>query len=375
MKIINLKALCIALACVGSTITLAYAQATQTPSSISQKAPSAANTSASEAPQYELSWHSLHMGTLISAKVFGTSKAQTQKFYQLVEDEVVKYDDMMSVFKKTPLNDVNARAGQAVAVPKDIADMTRESIAIAKETDSAFEPTIGPLVNLWKIGFGGHDVPSDADIQKTLRHIDHNTVRVFEKNNTWYVQINKGQNIDMGGIAKGFIGQKITEALHRAGAQHAFVDLGGNIALLGEKAPGVPWKVGLQSPKGERGQYFAVVSARDTNVITSGAYERYFKKNGELYGHILSAKTGYPVKTDLSSVTIVDKNGARADALCTALFAMGAGNTEKFLAAHPNIHAIILKDDLKTLLVSQPLLKDLKVVDPKIKIVVIGKAS
>ena len=94
-----------------------------------------------------------------------------------------------------------------------------------------------------------------------------------------------------------------------------------------------------------------MVAVSDTNVITSGAYERNFEKNGHRYGHILNPTTGQPVATDIASVTIVDKNGARADALCTALFAMGWEKAEAFFACPPDVHAVLLRDNLEDVLV------------------------
>ncbi len=333
---------------------LALLLAAGLPAAAEPAAPAAA-TGQSEAVEYELDTATFHMGTLVKAKIFGSTQEETKRFAELVESEVVRFDDMMSVHKATPLNEVNRRAGEWVPVTPEIAEMSRTAFEIADLTGSAFEPMIGPLVNLWKIGFGGDKVPEEAEIKKTIALVDHRHVKITEKKGQWYMRIAPGQNVDMGGIAKGYIGQKLVEKLSTEGARHALLDLGGNVVALGEKFPGHPWRIGLQSPDKTRGDYFAVLSAADESVITSGAYERNFEKNGHRYGHILSPTTGRPVETDLASVTIVDRDGARADALCTALFAMGFEKAEAFLMAHPEIHAVLLRDDLKETLVSAAL--------------------
>lgn len=339
------------------------------PASAASAAASSSATGSPEAPsEYEAQWTSLHMGTVITGKVFGPTQEAARQLAELVDAEIERYDDMMSVHKETALNEVNRRAGEKVPVTPEIAEMTKEALVIADMTDGAFEPTIGPVVNLWKIGFGGHAVPSDADIAKALQLVNHKTVEVTEENGQWFMKIGKGQNIDMGAIAKGFIGQKLAEALKAHGAEHALLDLGGNVVAVGEKAPGKPWRVGLQSPNQARGAYFAVVSANDESVITSGAYERNFSKDGKTYGHILSAKTGRPVATDLSSVTIVDQNGGRADALCTALFGLGWDRAKLFLERHPDIRAVILKSNMSELLISERLKKNIQVVIPGIQV-------
>ena len=227
--------------------------------------------------EYELPWMSLHMGTIISGKVYGSSEEEVLKLRQMVEDEIVRYEDMMSVHKKTALNEVNDRSGEWVSVPQEVAEMTREALEVAKNSNQAFEPTIGPVVNLWKIGFGGDTVPSDEAIQKAVQAVDYRKVEVRDMSNGWQIRVAPGQNLDMGGIAKGYIGQKLAELLRSQGAEHALLDLGGNVVTLGEKSEGRPWRVGLQRPDQARNTYFAVINATDVSVITSGAYERFFE--------------------------------------------------------------------------------------------------
>ena len=361
MRIATLKPLLLSSA-------LALLLAAGLPAAAVEPAAPAAAAGAPEAVEYELDTATFHMGTLVKAKVYGPTQEETKRFAELVESEVVRYDDMMSVHKATPLNEVNRRAGERVPVTPEIAEMSRTAFEIADLTGSAFEPMIGPLVNLWKIGFGGDRVPDDAAIKKALALVDHRRVKITERKGQWYMQIAPGQNVDMGGIAKGYIGQKLAEKLKAEGARHALLDLGGNVVAVGEKFPGRPWRIGLQSPDKTRGDYFAVISAADESVITSGAYERNFEKNGRRYGHILSPTTGRPVETNLASVTIVDRDGARADALCTALFAMGFEKAEAFLAAHPEVHAVLLRDDLKETLVSAALKSKFQAFDPDLAV-------
>lgn len=368
MPILSAKRTNAVLAAAAAAILLALSAGASASSVPAAESVSASAAAPAEAAEYAARWTSFHMGTIINGQVFAGSSEAAEALARQVEQAVVRYDDMMSVHKRTPLNEVNRRAGEFVRVTPEIAEMTKEAVAVAELTDGVFEPTIGPIVNLWKIGFGGDSVPSSADIKAALAKVDYKKIRIKEDGGQWYVAIGQGQNIDMGAIAKGYIGQKLVEMLRKAGAERALLDLGGNIALLGEKQPGVPWRIGLQRPDQPRGAYFAVVSAADVNVITSGAYERNFEKNGKRYGHILSAKTGSPAATDLSSVTIVDKNGALADALCTALFGMGESKAAAFLRSHPDIHAVLLSADLKTVYISRALRDAVAVTDQAIKV-------
>ncbi|MBP3439010.1 MAG: FAD:protein FMN transferase [Sutterella sp.] len=308
---------------------------------------SAAKTARPEEPaEYMLDWSNLHMGTLIHSKVMDKDPDKVKNYAELVEEKMRFYDDMMSVHKSSPLNEVNRRSGEAVEVPAEIADMTIKAFKIAEETDGAFEPMIGPVVNLWKIGFGGEHVPSDKAIADAVALVDRSKAEVYEDSGKWFIRIAPGQSIDMGAIAKGYIGTRIAEILKDQGMKHGLLDLGGNVVAVGEKALGQPWRIGIQHPAEERGGYFAVAAANDESVVTSGAYERYFEEGGKRYSHILDPKTGRPSKTDIASVTIIDKDGARADALCTALFAMGWDKTRDFLRHQPQMKAVVMHADM-----------------------------
>lgn len=323
--------------------------------------------------EYVLSWTSLHMGTVISSKVYGRTAEDAKRYASLVEAEVERFDKMMSVHEATPLNEVNRRAGEKVEVTPEIAEMTLRAVEATKLSGGAFDPTIGPVVNVWKIGFGGDEVPSDDAIAAAVAKVDVSRVRVTEEKGRHYVQLDPGQFLDMGGIAKGYIGEKIAEELRAAGAPRALLDLGGNVVALNGKTAEAPWRVGLQRPDTDRGAYFAVVEATDESVITSGAYERYLEKDGKRYGHILDPKTGKPALTDISSVTIVNHDGAMADALCTAIFAMGWEKGTAFLKAHPEVHAVLLHADLKRAALSASLAKRVRFTDESIRTEVLGE--
>jgi thiamine biosynthesis lipoprotein len=313
-----------------------------------------------EAPEYALDRTTLIMGTIVRTRVIGKTPEDAKRYAKIAEERLEHFDDTLSVHKKTALNDVNLRSGETVEVPCEAAGLAKESFAAADLTDGAFEPMIGPVVNLWKIGFGGEHVPSDEAIRDAVSKVDRSKVAIDDTPPVCSIRIAKGQFMDLGGSAKGYIGTSMADSLKAAGMTHGLLDLGGNVVAIGQREPGVPWKVGIQHPAEERGGYYAVVEASDESVITSGAYERYFEENGKRYSHILDPKTGRPVKTDISSVTIIDRDGTRADALCTALFSMGWERACAFLRAHPDLRAVLLHADMKRAAVTKSAEKSVK---------------
>jgi thiamine biosynthesis lipoprotein len=134
--------------------------------------------------------------------------------------------------------------------------------------------------------------------------------------------LSDGASIDLGGIAKGYTSSRVIQIMKDCGIEHAIINLGGNVQVLGTKTDGSDWRVAIQNPDSES-SYLGILSTADKAVITSGGYERYFEQDGQVYHHIIDPQTGYPSDSDLTSVTIVYSDGTTADALSTALFAMG----------------------------------------------------
>ncbi len=135
------------------------------------------------------------------------------------------------------------------------------------------------------------------------------------------MQLDRGSKIDFGGIAKGYAADLCADILKDADADGLLV-LGGNIYAVGTNE-GKDWNIGIADPD-EQSDTVAAVAVHDMSVVTSGDYERYFEQDGVRYHHIFDPATGYPAASGLRSVTVIDENSTRADALTTALFVMGA---------------------------------------------------
>ena len=167
-----------------------------------------------------------------------------------------------------------------------------------------------------------------------------------EQSGTYYAKIDEGQSLDVGAIAKGYVGDRLTELLGGK-CKSALINLGGNVCALGKKPDGSDFSVGLRDPLGEEGQYFCTVAASDISIVVSGAYERNFTKDGVTYHHILDPDTGYPSDSGLLSSIIACKSSTTADGLSTAVFVLGKEKGLALVESVEGAEAMVITSDKK----------------------------
>ena len=177
---------------------------------------------------------------------------------------------------------------------------------------------------------------------EAVTHIDYHCIKV--EGNT-VTLTDPEARIDLGGIAKGYIADRLKEYLKDEGIEHALIDLGGNMLTLGRRYDGNDFRIGIQKPFADTGTAMAVVSVNDKSVVTSGDYERYFEKDGVIYHHILDPDTGYPVQNDLDQVTIISDQSVDGDALSTTCFAMGLEDGLELIRSLDGIEAVFVTKD------------------------------
>ena len=171
-----------------------------------------------------------------------------------------------------------------------------------------FDITIAPVSALWD--FKNQVIPSKDEISEALQNVDYHSIEI--KNG----EISSGtKQIDLGGIAKGYIADRATEYLKENGAENALVNLGGNICMIGE------YNIGIKKPFDD--SIIASISLKDKCVVTSGIYERYIESDGKIYHHILDPKTGYGAENELASVTVIGEKTLDCDALSTVCMLLG----------------------------------------------------
>ena len=281
----------------------------------------------------------------------------SEKAVDAAIEEVQKLDAMLSAENsKSEVYALNEQGN--LQATDDLAELILRGKEIYQETDGLFDDTIYPVMKLWGFPTGNYHVPTAAEVQKKLALVDENKVEIQtrdsdekgrdSKEKAKFVTLGADQQIDFGGIAKGYTGQKLAELFQEYGVSSALVSLGGNIQAIGTKPDGSSWKVGIRDPKGGQQDYIGVLSVENQAVITSGGYERYFEEDGKTYIHIINPRTGYPADGDLLSVTIVSRDGTLADGMSTALYIMGYEKACQFWRQRrEEFNVILVTDDGK----------------------------
>jgi thiamine biosynthesis lipoprotein len=261
---------------------------------------------------------------------------------------------------------VNTAAGRgAVPVSEETFRLLQRAAEFADLGRGAFDPTIGPLVNLWNIGSGEESVPETGELKEALELVNYRKLRFEEKGLKVFLE-KTGMSLDLGGIAKGHAADRMVDYLRGKGAPAGIVNLGGNVYAFGKKPTGGPWKIGIQSPYDNRGVYMGIVEIDEGVVVTSGKYERFFIENGVRYHHILSTIDGFPIENGLASVTILSSDATAADALSTLVFALGLEEGLKLTETLEGVEGIFITEE-KTVFTTPGLRDSFKLTDEEFR--------
>ena len=282
---------------------------------------------------------------------------QKKKILQLITDAFLECDRCEKILSKTvdtsEIAQINRAGGKTVTVGDMTAEVIRKGLEFGDLSGGAFDITIGKATDLWNF----HDVdekhesedplPEKAALEEAVRHVNYRKVHVDGN------QVTLGDpemEIDLGGIAKGYISDRLAVWLQEQGVVSAVIDLGGNIVAMGGKSkqllqlPEEDFTIGIRNPQDSTGQLLAAFTCRDKAVVTSGTYERYVEKDGKKYHHILDPKTGMPADTDVESVTIIMNrgHGADADGLSTTCLALGVKKGMELIESTDDAEAVFV---------------------------------
>lgn len=283
------------------------------------------------------------MDTTVTVKVVGEQKmaerAIEQAFKTMQEwaGRLDRFNSGSTVWR------INHSGGEGTRVDQELLILLKKGKDYAALSKGAFDPTVAPLVDLWGFGQDEQRVPRVGEIERVLSRIDYEKLKLDFVNHQVFLPA--FMEIDLGGMAKGFIIDKGIETLLALGVESAYINAGGNIRVLGNKAPGRPWRIGIRKPR-EPGKIFQryILALNRGSLATSGDYERYFTFNGVRYSHLLDPRTGYPAR-EMQSATIYAENALEADILSTAVFVSGWDEGKRLIESLEGVEGFLVREN------------------------------
>ena len=261
------------------------------------------------------------MGTFVTFEA-AAGKDGFETAVEAAAEEVRRLEKLLSRFD--PESDVSrinaAPAGEKVDVDTATVAVLEKAAEISRRTGGAFRITVAPLVKLWKDAADAGAVPAAEVIENTLEKVSWRAISLDRSGKT-VVKSVQGLEIDLGGIAKGFIAGAAARILAEGGVTSGFVNAGGDGVFIGARPDGRPWRLGIADPRAPS-EIIETLLVVDRAVVTSGNYARYYTIGGRRYSHIIDPRTGRPAEGP-ASVTVVAADGAAADAWATALSVLG----------------------------------------------------
>lgn len=262
------------------------------------------------------------MGTTYNIKVVADQPVP-DNLHQQIDDLLSVVDNSMSTYKPdSELSRFNRMAvGQQMQITADFARVLQISRDIWDLSGESFDPTLGPLVDLWGFGPTASDnsTPSAEQISEILQTIGFQHVVLDD------LSLSKTQPIelDLSAVAKGYAVDLVADRLEMLALPDYLVEVGGEIRVSGSNSNGEPWRIAIEQPK-LMPSVNRIIPLTNMAVATSGDYRNYFEQQGIRYSHILDSRTGQPIKHNLASVTVLTDSCAEADAWATAFLVMGA---------------------------------------------------
>ena len=257
-----------------------------------------------------------------------------------------KYENTLSRTKKK--SEVSLLSIGERKVSNDTLEVIKKGLYYCNYSDCRFDITISTVSDLWD--FKNEIVPTRDEIAEALKNVDYESIDISENTVNTH-----GKSIDLGGIAKGYIADKLLDYFTDNGVKSGIINLGGNVTVFGNDF----YNVGIKKPF-TGSDIVATVKLKNKSISTSGIYERYFVLDGgnTLYHHILDPKTGYPAETDLLSASVIGDTSSDCDALSTICILSGLRDAKIAIENTDGFEAVFIDKDYNLSVTSGLKIKD-----------------
>jgi len=276
--------------------------------------------------------------------VYGPDAKQLPLIVSAALDEVDRIDNLMSNYRpESALSRINREASkEPVLVEPELFNFIQLCVQYSRESDGAFDITVGPLMKAWGFFRGEGRIPWSFELWNTLRKVGYEHLILNPKERT--IQFARsGMELDLGGIAKGYAVDRVVCLLKEYNIERAFVSAGGSTVYgLGSPPKSDGWEVNIRDPidSNDPHKRAGVVTLKNRCLSVSGNYEKFFRVRGVTYSHIMDPRTGRPVENMLSVAVLTD-TGVDGDALDDVFYVQGVDKSKLYLQKHPGTEVFL----------------------------------
>lgn len=307
-------------------------------------------TSCSEEPQKGFVNHNLRyeikgeaQGTTYSMLYYSDSIQISKEEVDSILDEI---DLAASIWVNSSLISKMNRSQDTLIPIHDTTGFFTDNFQLSKEvytnTDGAYNPTVGKLVNAWGFGFKNKEKMDSTKVDSLLQSVGFNDDQMWmtQENGQWWMhKTNAHTHLDFNGIAQGYSVDVLAHYFSEKGISDYMIEVGGELIAHGSKPDEILWNVGIDLPSDQNmtRNLAATLKLDNVAVATSGNYRKFYEVDGVRYAHTLNPKTGFPVQHSLLSATVVMDNCALADAYATAFMVMGYEAAKELVESRPEL--------------------------------------
>ena len=284
------------------------------------------------------------MGTTYSVKIISESPVIDHgKIQKGIDSVLIVVNQHLSIWNpNSEISQFNQSKQQTlIMVSPHLRNVISKSLEISKETDGAFDITVFDLMSLW--GFGPNPsagLPTADQIEAIKNRMGYQNI-ILEPEGVR--KLNPDIKLDVNAIAKGYGVDQVFEWILENGFKNIFVEIGGEVRCAGKNQSGQLWMVGIIDPKisaSPGDELSAIVNLDGKAMATSGNYRNFIKKNGQIWGHTIDPRTGFPVETDVLSVTVITNSCMEADGWATALMVLNFEEGYKLVSDGTDLNAL-----------------------------------
>ncbi len=290
-----------------------------------------------------------YFDTVTTVIGYANTETEFNSVKELIFAELDSYHKLYNIYERydglnnlCALNSLSEGEHPTLAVDQKIIDLLDYSRKMHTLTNGRINIAMGSVLSLWhncrteaKSSPESARLPDISALQAASEHTDINNILIDRENKT--VKLTDSEmKLDVGAIAKGYAAEQIARLLEARGITGYALNIGGNVRTVGNDKGGKPWNVGIENPNGE---YYATLGISDLSLVTSGSYQRYYTVGGKNYHHIIDSKTLFPVE-GYTSVSVLCRDSALADAMSTALFCMSIDEGQALLDSLDGVYAM-----------------------------------